>query len=107
MGVILSAFLLPKMAFWGDLGSFEGSDGKIVRSDCKNGSWVAKNAFSGCSLGIRGFTHVSPYNPDVVGSPTASVFHSIYVFSFQFLWYFPRVYVTLPQKLGLTNYSPL
>lgn len=54
MGVILSAFLLPKMAFWGDLGSFEGSDGKIVRSDCKNGSWVAKNAFSGCSLGIRG-----------------------------------------------------
>lgn len=36
-----------------------------------------KNAFSGCSLGIRGFTHVSPYNPDVVGSPTASVFHSI------------------------------
>lgn len=24
MGVILSAFLLPKMAFWGDLGSFEG-----------------------------------------------------------------------------------
>ena len=26
---------------------FEGSDGKIVRSDCKNGSWVAKNAFSG------------------------------------------------------------
>lgn len=74
MGVILSAFLLPKMAFWGDLGSFEGSDGKIVRSDCKNGSWVAKNAFSGCSLGIRGFTHVSPYNPDVVGSPTASVF---------------------------------
>ena len=84
MGVILSAFLLPKMAFWGDLGSFEGSDGKIVRSDgkivrsdCKNGSWVAKNAFSGRSLGIRGFTHVSPYNPDVVGSPTASVFHSI------------------------------
>lgn len=77
MGVILSAFLLPKMAFWGDLGSFEGSDGKIVRSDCKNGSWVAKNAFSGCSLGIRGFTHVSPYNPDVVGAPTASVFHSI------------------------------
>lgn len=77
MGVILSAFLLPKMAFWGDLGSFDGSDGKIVRSDCKNGSWVAKNAFSGCSLGIRGFTHVSPYNPDVVGSPTASVFHSI------------------------------
>lgn len=77
MGVILSAFLLPKMAFWGDLGSFEGSDGKIVRSDCKNGSWVAKNAFSGCSLGIRGFTHVSPYNPDVVGSPTASVFHSV------------------------------
>lgn len=68
---------LPKMAFWGDLGSFEGSDGKIVRSDCKNGSWVAKNAFSGCLLGIRGFTHVSPYNPDVVGSPTASVFHSI------------------------------
>ena len=35
------------------------------------------------------------------------VFHSIYVFSFQFLWYFPRVYVTLPPKLGLTNYSPL
>ena len=46
--------------------------------------WMAKvalgwqrKAFSGCSLGIRGFTHVSPYNPDVVGSPTASVFHSI------------------------------
>lgn len=51
MGVILSAFLLPKMAFWGDLGSFEGSDGKIVRSDCKNGSWVAKNAFSGVFAG--------------------------------------------------------
>lgn len=77
MGVILSAFLLPKMAFWGDLGCFEGLDGEIVRSDGENGSWVAKNAFSGCSLGIRGFTHVSPYNPDVVGSPTASVFHSI------------------------------
>jgi hypothetical protein len=77
MGVILSAFLLPKMAFLGDLGCFEGLDGEIVRSDGENGSWVAKNAFSGCSLGIRGFTHVSPYNPDVVGSPTASVFHSI------------------------------
>lgn len=54
MGVILSAFLLPKMAFWGDLGCFEGLDGEIVRSDGENGSWVAKNAFSGCSLGIRG-----------------------------------------------------
>jgi hypothetical protein len=32
---------------------------------------------------------------------------SIYVFSFPFVWYFPRVYVTLPPKLGLTNYSPL
>ena len=60
MGVILSAFLLPKMAFWGDLGCFEGLDGEIVRSDGEKGSWVAKNAFSGCSLGIRGFTHVSP-----------------------------------------------
>lgn len=87
MGVILSAFLLPKMAFWGDLGGFEGSDGEIARSDGENGSQVAKNAFSGQSrtswgtwietLAIRGFTHVSPYNPDVVGSPTASVFHSI------------------------------
>ena len=28
-------FFIAKMAFWGDLGSFEGSDGKIVRSDCK------------------------------------------------------------------------
>lgn len=33
MGVILSAFLLPKMVFWGDLGCFEGLDGEIVRSD--------------------------------------------------------------------------
>lgn len=42
MGVILSAFLLPKMAFWGDLGSFEGSDGEIVRSDGENDSCVVK-----------------------------------------------------------------
>jgi hypothetical protein len=51
MGVILSAFLLPKMAFWGDLSSFEGSDGKIVRSDCKNGSWVAKKCLFGVFAG--------------------------------------------------------
>ena len=78
MGVILSAFLLPKMAFWGDLGSFEGSDGKIVRSDCKNGSWVAKNAFSGCSLGIRGFTHVSPITRR--GPTRTAVFFIVFTF---------------------------
>lgn len=58
MGVILSAFLLPKMAFWGDLGSFEGSDGKIVRSDCKNGSWVEKMPFRGVRWGL-GASHTS------------------------------------------------
>ena len=61
MGVILSAFLLPKMAFWGDLGSFEGSDGKIVRSDCKNGSWVAKMPFRGVRWGL-GASHTSAPN---------------------------------------------
>ena len=87
MGVILSAFLLPKMAFWGDLGCFEGSDGEIVRSDGENGSWVEKCLFGGKfaswvgawieTLAIRGLTQVAPHTPYLVGSPTASVFHSI------------------------------
>ena len=47
MGVILSAFLLPKMAFWGDLGCFEGLDGEIVRSDGENGSWGAFGVLAG------------------------------------------------------------
>lgn len=34
---------------------------------CVSCSWVA----------IRGFTYVSPYNPDVGGPPPAGVFHSI------------------------------
>ena len=51
MGVILSAFLLPKMAFWGDLGCFEGLDGEIVRSDGENGSWGAKKCLFGVLAG--------------------------------------------------------
>lgn len=51
MGVILSVFLLPKMAFWGDLGDFEGSDGGIVRLDGESGSWVAKKILFGVLAG--------------------------------------------------------
>lgn len=58
MGVILSAFLLLKKAFWGDLDGFEGSDGEIVRSDDENGSWVAKMPFRGVRWGL-GASHTS------------------------------------------------
>lgn len=58
---------------------------------------------SGWGLGLH---TRQPYNP-TWSDADGGVFHSIYVFSFPFVWYFPRVCVTLPQKLGLTNYSPL
>lgn len=44
-------FLLPKMAFCGDLGDFEGSDGGIVRLDGESGSWVAKKSLFGVLAG--------------------------------------------------------
>jgi hypothetical protein len=74
------------MAFWGDLGSFEGSDGKIVRSDCKNGSWVAKNALEHVAK-FSGFCHyilLLFYDMGVflLGKPSAthSVFNEIFIF---------------------------
>lgn len=48
-------------------------------------------------LAIRGAAFERRKRTKSLGLPhrEAGVFHSIYVFSFQFLWYFPRVYVTL------------
>lgn len=59
MGVILSAFLLPKMAFWGDLGSFEGSDGKkLYVRIAKTALGWQKMPFRGVRWGL-GASHTS------------------------------------------------
>ena len=54
--------------------------------------WRSAFLASGWGLGLH---TRQPYNP-TWSDADGGVFHSIYVFSFQFLWYFPRVFVTLP-----------